>query len=523
MTESESGSGTGPTIVVVGGGISGLAAAWELTSCAEPGTRIVVLEATERVGGVLRSATIGGREVDVGADAFLARRPEAIELCSELGIRDELVSPASSHASVWARGAIRRLPDALVLGVPTRIGPLARSGIVSPLGTARAALDLVTPAGAERASPPPDRSVGDIVARRLGSQVSDLVTAPLVGGINAGRADELSAEAVFPALIDAARRGGSLMRALRRSNGPGRSNSPAPESAHAGDGASAGGEAPVFLTPRTGMASLPEVLAAALRRRDVEILTSQPVESLQPDSGGAWTITTSSQGFDADGVVLAVPAYVASSLLGDVHEELSRHLGGVTTSSVVLVTFELDPEALIRPLEGNGFLVPAGRGLVTACTYLSTKWPHIEREGEVLIRASAGRTGDERAISMLDEEIASEVLGELERMLGHVGRFDAFEGLGGLGALGSPRQVVVTKYPNAFPQYLVGHLGRVTAMEAAAASLPALALAGASYRGIGVPACIASGRRAARLVSGATGSSDVPGATGPAGGSENPA
>jgi oxygen-dependent protoporphyrinogen oxidase len=262
------------------------------------------------------------------------------------------------------------------------------------------------------------------------------------------------------------------------------------------------------------MASLPEALAAALRRRGVEILTSQPVETLQvSDAGGGtateasakrWMLSTPTQTFQADGVVLATPARVASKLLGNVHEELARLLGGVTTSSVVLVTFVLDPVSLIRPLEGNGFLVPAGRGLVTACTFLSSKWPHLAREDEVLVRASAGRAGDDWAISMHDEEIVSEVLGELERMLGHVGRFDVFEGLAGFGALGKPRQVVVTRYPDAFPQYLLGHLDRVAAMEGAAASLPGLALAGASYRGIGVPACVESGRRAARLVAEAT-------------------
>jgi protoporphyrinogen/coproporphyrinogen III oxidase len=513
VSEPESAPGSRPTVVVVGGGIAGLSAAWELTSQVGTGTRIIVLEATDRLGGLLRSEEINGRQVDVGADAFLARRPEAIDLCSELGINDDLVAPSSSHASVWSRGSLRRLPDGLVLGVPTRIGPLARSGIVSPLAAARAALDLVTPAGAERASPAPDRSVGDIVAGRLGSQVSTLVTGPLVGGINAGSADELSAEAVFPALIDASRKGGSLMRALRRSTGtaPGGSNpnSAAPNSA----APNADGEAPVFLTPRAGMASLPGVLATALRTRGVELLTSQPAEKLEPAArqdtgsgpGARWTITTPSQTLHADGVVIAVPARSASELLQDVNGELAELVGGVTTSSVVLITFELDPEALIRPLEGSGFLVPPGRGLVTACTFLTAKWPHLAREGEMLVRASTGRTGDERSISMPDEEIVSEVLGELEQMLGHVGRFDAFEGIAGFGALGQPSRAVVTRYPDAFPQYLVGHLGRVAAMEAAAASLPALALAGSSYRGIGVPACVASGRRAGRLVADAVG------------------
>jgi oxygen-dependent protoporphyrinogen oxidase len=492
----------GRTVVVVGGGISGLSAAWELTSCMESGTRIVVLEATERLGGLLRSDSIGGRQIDVAADSFLARRPEAIELCGELGLADELVAPASSHASVWSRDAIRRLPEGLVLGVPTRIGPLARSGIVSPIGAARAALDLVTPARRDRGSPPHDRSVGEIVTTRLGRQVSEHVTGPLVGGINAGRADDLSAEAVFPALIEASRRGGSLMRAVRRAN---------PTSAHSAG--APGAESPVFLTPRAGMASLPGVLSAALRERGVEVLMSEQVVALQTGKdpagfkgGAGWKVTTTSHELEADGVVLAVPARNAGVLLEEADVGLATLLERVRTSSVVLVTFRLAQESLIRPLEGNGFLVPAGRGLVTACTFLSSKWPHMAREGEVIVRASAGRAGDERALSMPDEEIASETLGELERMLGHVGRFDAFEALAGIGALGQPREVVVTRYHDGFPQYLVGHLERVAAMERAAAALPALGLAGASYRGIGVPACIASGRRAARLVADALGS-----------------
>lgn len=530
MTES----GTGKTVVVVGGGISGLSAAWELSSRAEAGTRIVVLESTDRLGGLLRSESIGGRQIDVAADAFLARRPEAIDLCGELGISEELVSPSSSHASVWSRGAVRRLPEGLVLGVPTRIGPLARSGIVSMAGVARAALDLVMPARQERSSPPPDESIGEIVTRRLGRQVSDLITGPLVGGINAGRVDDLSAEAVFPALIDASRRGGSLMRAVRRASGPDPSTASQSASTQGARSESAGSRAdmPVFLAPRAGMASLPGVLSEALRGRGVELLTSQPVESLEltsgevtsggrasgggtgGDTGAHWTLTTPTQQLQADGVVIAVPARTASILLGEIDGALATLVGGVTTSSVVLVTLELDQESLIRPLEGNGFLVPAGRGLVTACTFPSSKWPHLAREGEVLVRASAGRAGDERVVSMPDEEIVSEVLGELERMLSHVGRLDAFEGLAGFGALGEPRQVVVTRYPQAFPQYLVGHAGRVAAIEKAAAALPALALAGASYRGIGVPACIASGRRAARLVADAVGS---------AGGASDPA
>ena len=245
MTEDQGSlvTGGGATVAVIGGGISGLAAAWELScsscsSSAQPGTRIVVLEASPRLGGHLRSGTVGDRVVDLGADAFLARRPEAVQLCEELAIEGTLVAPGSSKASVWAKGALRTLPEGLVLGVPTRMGPLVRSGIISPLGLARAGLDVILPHRPDASSPSQpmqDRSVGDLVRSRLGGEVNELLAGPLVGGINAGLVDDLSAQTVFPALLEASRKGGSLMRALR---------APLPRPQN--------GAAPVFLTPLCG-------------------------------------------------------------------------------------------------------------------------------------------------------------------------------------------------------------------------------------------------------------------------------
>jgi len=481
---------TATTVVVVGGGISGLSAAWELSSSSPPGTRIFVLEASPRLGGNLRSSEVGGRVVDVGADAFLARRPEALELCKELGIEETLVAPGSQTASVWAKGALRPLPAGLVLGVPTRIGPLARSGIISPLGVARAGVDLVGSLRPDAGSATEDRSVGDVVASRLGSEVRDLLAGPLVGGIHAGRADDLSAEAVFPALLEASRKKGSLMRALRQPGGPTRAGSGSPdESPPAPTGGAQTGASPVFFSPVSGVASIPEKLTAALRARGVEVLTSQPVERVRCAGGAdsrAWSVSGSSMDIAADALVMALPSKAAAGLLGEVDAELAGLVGGVPSASVVLVTLQIDPGSLRGPLGGTGFLVPAvGGGLVTACTFLSTKWPHLKREGDVLIRASAGRAGDDRALSMGDEELVRSVLGELQKMIG---------------PFAEPREVIVTRYEDAFPQYLVGHTARVSAIEAAAARLPAFSLAGATYHGIGIPACIGSGRRAARLV-----------------------
>ncbi|MGO9341344.1 MAG: protoporphyrinogen oxidase, partial [Acidimicrobiales bacterium] len=445
-----------------------------------------------RFGGNLQSATVGGRAVDLGADAFLARRPEAVELCKELGIDDDLVAPGSPTASVWARGELRPLPDGLALGVPTRIGPLARSGIMSALGLVRAGLDLIRPFRPDPASTE-DRSVGELVRDRLGAEVRDMLAGPLVGGIHAGRVDDLSAQAVFPALLDASRERGSLMRALRPQSTPTRSGSGPP------------GEStrdPVFLSPITGMASIPETLCSALRSKGVELLTSQSVRSVRRAAGSvpadgqvgrsaAWSVSTSSMELVADALVVAIPARAASELLAGVDDQLAGLVGGVPSASVVVVTLQMDAAALSRPLSGTGFLVPAiGGGLITAGTFLTTKWPHLAREGDVLVRASAGRAGDDRASSIDDEKLVEVVLGELAKMIGK---------------FGEPRQAVVTRFGEAFPQYLVGHVEMVSAIEAAAARLPSFALAGAAYHGIGVPACIGSGRKAARLVLSALG------------------
>lgn len=263
-----------------------------------------------------------------------------------------------------------------------------------------------------------------------------------------------------------------------------------------------GGTNPVFLTPLAGMASLPETLCSALRSKGVELVTSAPVERIEriERSGragvdgqgerGAWSVATPSMELAADALVIAVPARAAAVLLAEVDAELAGLVGGVTSASVVVVTLQLDAAAMRIPLSGTGFLVPAvGGGLVTACTFLSTKWPHLAREGDVLIRASAGRAGDDRATSTADDQLVETVRRELEQMIGPIGE---------------PRHVLVTRFADAFPQYRVGHVAIVSAIEAAADRLPGFAVAGAAYHGVGVPACVGSGRRAARRVLGAS-------------------
>jgi len=477
----------GPTVAIVGGGIAGLSAAWELT-CTAPGVHVVVLESDERLGGKLRTGAIGGRAVDLGPDAFLARRPEAVALCRELGLGDELVAPGSRIAYVWARGRLRLLPGGLALGVPTRLGPLARSGIVSPFGTARAAVDLVARPARRGAGRGPDRPVAEITRRRLGREVTARLVDPLIGGIHAGDTTRMSAAAVFPALLEAASAGGSLMRALRSSP----SSSPP---AVGGPLTGVDGEPPVFYTVRGGLSRLVERLGDALRARGVDVRVGAPVGHLELRHNGAstgagpearWALHTPRGIVDADAVVVATPTGKAAELLEPVSPTVAAMLAAIDYADVTLVTLQLPAHGVGNPLDGTGFLVPTDTGcLVTACTWLTSKWPELRRPGDVLLRASMGRFGDHRHTGLTDDEIVRRVLDELGPMLG---------------LRSAPTEVVVTRWVGAFPQYAVGHVQRVTAIEDAVSRLPGAALAGAAYHGVGIPACIASGRQAAKAV-----------------------
>jgi oxygen-dependent protoporphyrinogen oxidase len=510
---SAGGTGGGPTArtpppeaTVVGGGIAGLAAAWELL---DRGWQVTVVEADHLLGGKLRREVVAGTSVDVGPDAFITRRPEALALCRELGLEEELVHPGVTGAWVWARHRLRRLPDGLVAGVPTRLAPLLRSGVLGPLGCLRVAFDLVDrhptaaadgargrPAAADRAgseAPPPgaegapcDWSVAELVAPRLGRAVVDRLVDPLIGGIHAGPTTAMSATAVVPDLVRAATEGGSMLRALRPPR-PRAHGQPA-----AGRAPGAGAERPplpLFASPRGGMAALAETLAAALDRRGARLRTGTTCTGLTPPAStrGRWEVATDAGQWTCDGVVVAVPSPQAAELLSGVgHARLARLLAGLEWAGVVVVTFAFPPDgpaSALRHAAGTGFLVPASHGLLTTgCTWLSAKWPALYGEGPVLVRVSAGRDGDRRAFDLSDEALARRLLAEVRTLAGDVGE---------------PIAVQVTRWPAAFPQFRVGYPSWLEAVEAEVGAVPGLALAGASYAGVGVPACIGSGRAAA--------------------------
>jgi oxygen-dependent protoporphyrinogen oxidase len=453
-------------VAVVGGGITGLAAAWELSgrTAGDDPARVTVLEAGARLGGKIDTLELAGQPVDAGPDAFIARVPDAVALCQELGLGDELISPATNAALIWTRGQLRRLPDDTALGVPTRLRTLAASKIVSIGGVARAGLDLVLPA--DRSTD--DRSVAALVDSRLGREVRERLVDPLLGGIHAGSTEHLSLAATAPQLDVARCEHRSLQRGLRPS---------AREPAAAPD--------PVFLTPRGGLRRLVEGLATQLAGRGVEQRTGVPVEKLDR-SDGRWQLSTP-QGFvEADAVILAVPSFVAADLVAPLLSGAASELGAIEHASVVLVTLAYPAAAVSMTPGVSGFLVPRVDGrLMTACTWLSAKWPHVRRPGQILLRVSAGRSGDERALDLADDELVARLRTELD---------DA------MGITAPPDAVTVGRWPRAFPQYQVGHLERVAGIQAALAPQPGLAVAGASYEGVGIPACIGQGRRAARAV-----------------------
>jgi protoporphyrinogen/coproporphyrinogen III oxidase len=471
-----------PSVVVVGGGISGLAAAWELTGGSDGPTettpRVEVIEASERVGGSLATTTFAGRTMDLGADGFLARRPEAVTLVQELGLEERLESIAESGAWLWSRGQLNELPKGLVLGVPTSPESITHFRGVGWRGHLAARRDALLPARFHVGS---DATIGEITRAKLGRELSYQFIEPMIGGIQAGRIDHLSAKSVFPALYAAAQRGGSLMRAI----GP---LGVATEST------------PVFCSLLEGVGSLPICLAAQLKERGVIIRCGIGVTALRRTPAGSYPleVDTFATTTPANAVVLATPAPTTATLIGTFDPALDD-LQRIDSAGAAMITFSVPRAFVTLPSHGTGVLVPldtpwSGEGslMVTAVTFLDRKWPHLRRDKDVLLRAHVGRSDDKRWSELGDEELAARVSNELAVLMPQ---------------WGEPTESLVQRWPLGLPQYRVGHEQLVERARIASAR-HGVALAGNAYDGVGVPASIGSGRRAARQVMDLLNSSD---------------
>ena len=458
---------TGRT-VVIGAGIAGLAAAWELRS-RRPDEDIVVLEATERVGGKIRTSAFAGRPVDEGADAFLARVPYAADLARDVGLGDDLTSPATGQASLWIGDALLPVPGGHVLGVPTDIDLVAKSGILSPAGLERAAQEPDVPG--EPLGADEDIAVGELITRRYGREVQELLVDPLLGGINAGRSDELSIDVGAAQIAAAARRDASVTRGLLEL----RAQQPPDPSA------------PVFWAPLGGMQRFTDAIVAGLASRDVVVRTSTVVDAIEPRDGGYAVMVAGGEEVATDRVIVAVPAFTAAPLLRDLSTTTATILATVEYASVVLTTLAYRRVDLRAPLTGSGFLVPRREGrFLTAGSIFSNKWPALDDPDHVIIRASAGRAGDDTAIGLADEPLVERVHGELTAALG---------------LRGDPAEVRISRWARAFPQFRPGHLVRMAEADRALASAaPGVAVAGAAIKGVGIPTCILSARDAVQRV-----------------------
>jgi len=431
-------------VAVVGGGMAGLAAAHELASS---GVEVVVLEGSDRIGGKLRLGTVGDLTLDLGAESILARRPEGLDLVHAAGLDDHVVHPNTITASIWTHGALRAMPPT-VMGIPADPSALAASGIA----------EMPDP----RILPVPDEdvSVAQFVTERLGRDVLDRLVEPLLGGVYAGHTEQLSLRATTPQI---AALGEDLLTAA---------------AAHR---AAATASGPVFAGLAGGVAQLPAAIAAT---DGIEVRLDSTVRAIVRTSDG-WRLTvgptTDVEIVDVDAVVVAAPAPAAARLLAEEAPEAAFALAAIDYASMAIITYVFD-DAVVP--EGSGFLVPpVDRTFIKAATVSSNKWGWVGDSGRTVIRTSVGRAGETTLLQNDDGELSRRALADLR---------EAF------GVLPEPADRVVQRWGGGLPQYDVGHLDRVEIVERSVADVRGLEVCGAAYRGVGIPAVIASGRAAAR-------------------------
>jgi protoporphyrinogen/coproporphyrinogen III oxidase len=441
-------------VAIVGGGIAGLAAAYELRA---RGASVVVLEAGSRAGGVITTERTDGWIIDGGPDAMLVQKPAAIALCRELGLGERLISTLTPRTAYVLRdGQLRPLAEGSFLGFPLRFGALARSSLFSIGGKLRLASELLIPGnrGDE------DESIGAFVRRRFGEEAVDYLAEPLLAGIHAGDVERLSMRALFPRLLEAERQSGSVLRAFRALRA-----TPSPQGA--------------FVSLPGGTGELIDALVAAMPgvvRTEARVTELRRAGSLIVESGIGR--------LEARAVILAVPAYVAASLLRAFDTALAAFCDAVSYASTATVAFGFSRDQVVHPMQGTGFVVPrVERSALLAGTWVTSKWPGRAPEGHVLLRAFLGGGRDPQRLEDSDEALIDTARSELGELLG---------------IRGEPLITRLFRWTRQSPQYEVGHLQRVAAIDDLLASLPGVFLTGSGFRAIGIPDCIADARATAQ-------------------------
>ena len=441
-------------VAIVGGGIAGLAAAFDLQS---RGLNVRVLEASSRVGGVITTDRFDDWVIDGGPDSLLVQKPAAVALCRELGIADRLVSTLTPRTAFVVRdGRLNAIAEGSFLGFPITFGALARSRLFSLAGKARMAGEVLVP----RQTVDEDESIGDFVRRRFGHEAVDYLADPLLAGIHAGDVDRLSIRALFPRLVDAERRSGSVIRALRALH-----VRPSPQGA--------------FVSLPGGTGELVDTLSKALASGTV--VTDARATSLQRT--GAYSVDSTGGRVQARSVVLAVPAYVTGSLMRPIDSTLADLCDAIPYASTATVAFGYRRDQVAHPLRGTGFVVPRTEGMaLLAGTWVSSKWPGRAPEGHVLLRGFLGGGRDPHRLEASDRELVEIAQSELNDLLG---------------ISGSPLFSRLYRWTRQSPQYEVGHLLRITNIERRLAAMPGLFVTGSGFKAIGIPDCISDGRASA--------------------------
>ena len=458
------------SIVIIGGGISGLAAAYFLEKqaardCMEVSIRL--LECDRRLGGVIRTERCGEFLLEAGPDSFLALKPAAIELCNELGLGGELIGSNDERRKTFVLrgGKLRELPDGLMFVVPTRVWPMFRSDLLSPVGKLRLALAPFLPPVERQAA---DRAVSDFISKRFGSEVLERLAEPLLAAVYGAEVDTLSAAAVLPQLVAIEEKYGNLWRGLSHARAQMKAR---------------GGGQPLFMTLRGGLSEMVKKLQGRLKR--TEVLTGCEARAIAPEGQG-YRVEHGNGLEAARAVIVATPAHVAARLLQRLDAGVAAQLGAIRYHSSVIVALGYARRDLGGELDGFGFVVPRTEGkCLTACTWVSTKFPFRSGPEGVLLRCFLGGSRNRGLLERSDEQIIADTRRELDEIMQ---------------LRATPSFVRVYRWEHRMPQYDVGHLSRLAAIAAGLGDHRGLFLAGNGYRGIGIPDCIQSGSAAAAAV-----------------------
>lgn len=461
-------------ILIVGGGLAGLAAAYRLKQLTDPAnTLITLVERDGRLGGKIVTDRVDGFVIEGGPDTFLAYKPRGVGLCRELGLADRLngTNEQIRRTYVMRNGQLHTLPEGLTGLIPSRFGPMARTSLISPLGKLRLGGEFFVPTRRDSA----DESLAAFVERRLGREMYDRLIEPLMSGIYAGDGAELSLGATFPQLRQAELQHGSLVKSMLAAKRA------APTPAGNGHGPKSGGSRSAFLTPRTGLAEIVEALQKNLT--SVNVRLGAAVTELISGANGYRVRLASGEALRADAVILAAPAFASADLVAAFEPDMAQALRGIPYASTVTVSVAYPLSQIPHPLDGYGYVIPKAEGrAILAATWTSTKFPHRAPEGYGLIRAFIGRAGADDAVNLSDAELMHMVRAEMQEVLG---------------ITAAPMLHRIYRWPRAMAQYTLGHLERVDTVMRRLAGRPGLFVAGNAYHGIGLPDCIASGEKAA--------------------------